>query len=67
MTGRPELTVSVDLHDPVDAGVLTTAAQYIAAGIVMQSIPVVVRAEPGIIEPVVFAPYRFPTAPATVR
>jgi hypothetical protein len=62
MTGRPEATVSIDLHDPVDADVMTTAAQYIAAGIVMQAIPVVVAAEPGIIEPVLFAPYRFPAA-----
>ena len=39
--------------------VRTTASQYIAAGIVMQSIPVVLAAAPGVIEPVTFAPYRF--------
>ena len=66
MTGKPEVTVAVDLHDPVDSGVLTTASQYIAAGIVMRAIPVVVNAEPGIIEPVVFAPYRFPDVPIAV-
>jgi 2,4-diaminopentanoate dehydrogenase len=56
LTGRPELTVSVDLHDPTD--VKTTAGQYLVAGIVMRAIPVVVNATPGILEPVVFAPYR---------
>lgn len=58
MTGRPEVSMAIDLHDPVDADIKTTASQYIAAGIVMQSIPVVVSAEPGVIEPVTFAPYR---------
>jgi hypothetical protein len=62
MTGRPEVTMSIDLHDPVGADVKTTASQYIAAGIVMQSIPVVVDTAPGIIEPVTFAPYRFGSA-----
>jgi hypothetical protein len=59
MTGRPEVVMSIDMHDPTDPAVRTTASQYIAAGIVMQSIPVVVAAEPGIIEPVIFAPYTF--------
>jgi hypothetical protein len=66
VTGKPELTVSIDLHDPVNADTMTTAAQYIAAGIVMQAIPVVVTAPPGIIEPVVFAPYRAPRAATAV-
>jgi 2,4-diaminopentanoate dehydrogenase len=59
MTGRPELTMSIDMHDPTDPNVRTTASQYIAAGIVMQSIPVVAAAAPGIVEPVTFAPYQF--------
>ena len=59
MTGRPELTMSIDLHDPVDPGVRTTAGQYIAAGIVMRAIPVVVDAPPGVLTPMTFAPYRF--------
>lgn len=58
MTGRPEVTMAIDLHDPVGTDVRTTAIQYLTAGIVMQSIPVVVGAAPGIIEPVTFAPYR---------
>jgi hypothetical protein len=66
MTGRPEVTMTVDLHDPVDPGVLTTASQYIAAGIVMQAIPVVTAAPPGIIEPVVFAPFRLSVPPVAV-
>ena len=59
MTGRPELTMSINLHDPVDAGVLTTGGQYITAGIVMRALPVVVAAPPGVLAPVTFAPYRF--------
>jgi hypothetical protein len=59
MTGRPEVSMAIDMHDPVDTDVRTTASQYIAAGIVMQSIPVVLAAAPGVIEPVTFAPYRF--------
>ena len=59
MTGRPALTMTIDLHDPVDAQVMTTAGQYIAAGIVRQAIPVVVQAPPGIVLPPQFAPYRF--------
>jgi hypothetical protein len=58
MTGRPELTVSIDLHDPVDAAVRTTAVQYITAGVVMHAIPVVVAAPPGVLLPTTFAPYR---------
>ena len=59
MTGRPEVTMTIDLHDPVDAEVRTTGGQYITAGIVMQAIPVVVAAAPGVVEPVTFAPYHF--------
>jgi 2,4-diaminopentanoate dehydrogenase len=59
MTGRPEVSMTIDMHDPIDATVKTTASQYIAAGIVMQSIPVVLAAGPGVIEPAVFAPYQF--------
>lgn len=59
MTGRPEVTMTIDMHDPTDPAVRTTAAQYIAAGVVMQSIPAVVAAPPGVLEPPAFAPYRF--------
>ncbi len=62
MRGLPEATMTIDLHEPAGTGTRTTAGQYIAAGIVMQSIPVVVAAEPGVLEPTVFAPYRFPAA-----
>lgn len=59
LTGRPEMTVSIDLHEPRDSTVRTTAGQYITAGIVRQAIPVVVAAEPGVLEIPQFAPYRF--------
>jgi hypothetical protein len=58
LTGRPSLTMSIDLHDPVEEGVRTTAGQYITAGIVMRAIPVVVDALPGILLPETFAPYQ---------
>lgn len=60
LTGRPEMTVSIDLHEPRDSTVRTTAGQYITAGIVRQAIPVVVAAEPGVLQIPQFAPYRFP-------
>jgi hypothetical protein len=59
MTGLPELTMSMDLHDPVDADVMTTGGQYIVAGIVMRAIPVVVASDPGVVTPMTFAPYNF--------
>ena len=59
LTGRPEIEVAVDMHDPRDTAVRTTAAQYIAAGIVRQAIPVVVAAPAGVLEIPQFAPYRF--------
>ncbi|WP_406068869.1 hypothetical protein [Micromonospora sp. NBC_01638] len=55
MTGRPEVSMSIDLHNPVDSTRRTTASQYIVAGIVMQSIPTVVDAAPGVVEPSIFA------------
>jgi hypothetical protein len=59
LTGRPEIEVAIDMHDPADTTVRTTAAQYIAAGIVRQAIPVVVAAPAGVLEIPQFAPYRF--------
>ncbi|MEV4319134.1 hypothetical protein [Actinocrispum sp. NPDC049592] len=58
MTGKPELTMSLDLHDPVGAEVMTTGGQYVVAGLVLRAIPVVVAADPGIVTPYVFAPYQ---------
>ena len=59
MTGRPEVTMDIDMRDAPDADVRTTAGQYITAGIVRQAIPVVVAAPPGVLIAPQFAPYRF--------
>ncbi|HEV7205208.1 MAG TPA: hypothetical protein VGN18_11400 [Jatrophihabitans sp.] len=59
MTGRPEVTMDIDMRDAVDTDVRTTAGQYITAGIVRQAIPVVVAAPPGVLVAPQFAPYRF--------
>ena len=59
MTGKPEVVLDIDMRDPVDADVRTTAGQYITAGIVRQAIPVVVAAAPGVLIVPQFAPYRF--------
>ena len=58
LTGRPELTVSVDLHDPIEPGVMTTGGQYAVAGLVTRAIPEVIAAAAGILTPTIFAPYR---------
>jgi len=62
LTGRPAMTVSIDLHDPADPTVRTTAGQYITAGTVRQAIPVVVAAPPGVLQIPQFAPYRYQPA-----
>jgi hypothetical protein len=51
LSGKPELTLSLDLHDPTDAGVRTTGGQYAVAGLVMNALPVVVAAAPGLLSP----------------
>lgn len=58
LTGKPELTMSLDLHDPTEPGVRTTGGQYAVAGLVMRSLPVVIAAGPGILAPTTFAPYQ---------
>jgi hypothetical protein len=59
LTGKPELSVSVDLPDPTEPGVLTTGGQHAVAGLVLRSLPVVIAAAPGLLTPATFAPYRF--------
>lgn len=58
MTGRPNVVMTLNLVEPDEPGVRTTAAQYITAGPVIRAIPAVVAAPPGIFEPPVFGPWR---------
>lgn len=58
LRGRPGLDITMDLVEPEDRGVRTRAVQYGVAGSVINSIPEVCAAAPGILELPVFAPYR---------
>lgn len=55
LRGKPGLDIRMDLVEPDEDGVKTTAAQYGVAGMVTQAIPHVVAAAPGLCE--------FPAAP----
>ncbi|GAA4261151.1 NAD(P)H-dependent amine dehydrogenase family protein [Dactylosporangium darangshiense] len=52
--GRPGVVMTVNLVEPDDPGVRTTAAQYVTAGPVIRAIPLVLAAPPGIMRPSVF-------------
>jgi len=47
--GKPGLTLQMDIVDPVEPGVKTTGVQYGVAAMVVQAIPWVVNAEPGLV------------------
>ena len=54
--GLPDLHLSLDMSDPPGTGLRTKAAQYVTAGAVINAIPAVVAAPPGVLAPPVFAP-----------
>lgn len=56
--GKPEMVMSLNVVEPVDADVRITAGQYITAGPALAAIEPVVAAPPGIFLPTVFAPWR---------
>lgn len=56
--GKPGLDISMDLVEPEDTSVKTKAVQYGVAGSVINSIPEVCAAAPGIFEFPLFAPFR---------
>ena len=56
--GKPEMVVTLNLVEPDEPGVRTTAGQYVTAGPALRAIRPVVEAPPGIFEPPVFAPFR---------
>jgi hypothetical protein len=58
--GRPDLQLSLDMADPPGTGLRTKAGQYVTAGTVINAIPAVVAAPPGVFAPPVFAPFRRP-------
>lgn len=56
--GVPGIEISVNLVTPEDTGHRTMAEQYAVAGSVINSIPAVCNAPPGVLQLPVFAPYR---------
>ncbi len=56
--GKPGLDISMDLVEPEDTGVRTKAVQYGVAGSVINSIPEVCAAQPGLFNSPLFAPFR---------
>ena len=58
--GKPGLDISMDLVEPDDDTVNTKAVQYGVAGAVINAIPEVCAAPPGVFEAPVFAPFRNP-------
>ena len=56
--GLPGIDISMNLVDPENTGFKTKAEQYAVAGSVINSIPAVCKAEPGVMQIPVFAPYR---------
>jgi len=56
--GKPGLDISMDLVEPEDTSVRTKAVQYGVAGSVINSIPEVCAAQPGILDFPLFAPFR---------
>jgi len=57
--GKPGLDLKLDMSDPPGTGFRTRAAQYITAGPVLNSIPEVVAAPPGVYVPPVSSPFVF--------
>jgi hypothetical protein len=55
--GRPDLHLSLDMSDPPGTGLRTKAGQYVTAAAVINAIPAVVAAPPGVFVPPVFAPF----------
>jgi hypothetical protein len=55
--GTPGLALRLDLVEPVNSPRRTKAGQYGMAGLVVNSIPAVLAAPPGVLEPAVFAPF----------
>ncbi len=55
--GRPDLHLSLDMADPPGTGLRTKAGQYVTAAAVINAIPNVVAAPPGVLTPPVFASF----------
>jgi 2,4-diaminopentanoate dehydrogenase len=55
--GRPDLHLTLDMSDPPGTGLRTKAGQYVTAAAVINAIPAVVAAPPGVFAPPVFAPF----------
>ena len=55
--GLPDLHLSLDMADPPGTGLRTKAGQYVTAAAVINAIPDVVAAPPGVLTPPVFASF----------
>lgn len=56
--GRPGIDITMNLVEPEKTGSKTRSEQYAVAGSVINSIPEICAAEPGVYEPPLFAPFR---------
>jgi len=56
--GKPGLDISMDLVEPEDTRVKTKAVQYGVTGSVINSIPAVCAADPGVLDFPLFSPFR---------
>ena len=56
--GKPGLDISMDLVEPEDTRVKTKAVQYGVTGSVINSIPAVCEADPGVLDSPLFSPFR---------
>lgn len=66
LEGKPEMVMTLNLIEPAESDVRTTAAQYVTAGPALRAIEHVVAAPPGIFTAPVFGAYRADRAPRTV-
>jgi hypothetical protein len=64
IAGLPGVVMTLNLVEPDEPGVRTTAAQYVTAGPVVRAIPLVVAASPGILAPTVFGAWSSRGRPA---
>ncbi len=55
--GQPGIDIAINLVEPENTGVKTRSEQYAVAGSVINSIPEVCAAEPGVYESPVFSPF----------
>ncbi|WP_205752486.1 hypothetical protein [Cryptosporangium phraense] len=63
LEGKPEMVLTLNLVEPSEPGVRTTAAQYVTAGPALRAIEHVVAAPPGVFTAPVFGPWNASRSP----